>query len=115
MVERDDKGRIVAGVLNPGGRPKGCAKALRDIEETIEEFEREKGISYWKAATLIAMKLADKGNVSLLGKILDKFVGTKVEIDGSLEGSGETKIVIIRPNGDTSNTKDIPGSLPVQP
>lgn len=105
---QDEKGRFLPGNnANPGGRPKGCAKALRDIEQTIEEFEKEKGISYWKAATLIAMKLADKGNVSLLAKILDKFVGTKVNIDAVIEGGGETRIIIIRPDGHTDKAKDV--------
>lgn len=115
-VFQDEKGRFLPGNnANPGGRPKGCAKALRDIEETIEEFEKEKGISYWKAATLIAMRLADKGNVSLLSKILDKFVGTKVDIDAVVEGSGETRIIIIRPDGHTDKAKELSGQVSVQP
>lgn len=102
---RDEKGRFLPGVSgNPTGKSPGWNKAIRDIEATIEEFENEKGISYWKAATLIAMKLADKGNTTLLGKILDKFVGSKIEIDGKREGTGETRIIIIRPNGHTDNT-----------
>ena len=115
---RDAKGRFLPGVSgNPGGSI-GKNKCARDIQDAIEEFEREKGISYWKAATLIAMRLADKGNTTLLGKILDKFVGSKVEIEGIEQGAGETRIVIIRPDktdlnktddGQTDNTKTIPG------
>ena len=113
MVERDLEGKFLPGsVANPGGRPKGCAKALRDIEQTIQEFEVEKGVSYWKAATLIAIKLADKGNTTLLGKILDKFVGSKVEIEG-IENSGETRIIIVRADGHPDKTQTVSGQLPV--
>lgn len=97
MVKRDEHGRFIDGsVANPGGRPKGCAKALQDIQSAVEEFEREKGVSYWKAATLIAMKLANEGNTSLLAKILDKFVSSKIDMKGEGFGS-ETRILIIRP------------------
>lgn len=80
---------------NPGGRPKGSNKALLDIQNAITQYEAEHGVSYWTAATLIAMSLAEKGNVSLLGKILDKFVPSQVEGIGFSDG--ETKINIIYP------------------
>ena len=93
IVQRDEKGRLMPGsVLNPGGTPKASHKALKDIEDAIIEFEKEKGVSYWKAATLIAMKLANDGNTTLLSKILDKFVSSRILHEG-----GDTGIMVIMP------------------
>ena len=83
---RDEKGRFLKGVSgNPSGSLKGKNKALFEIEEAIEEFQKEKGMSYWKSATLIAIKLAHEGNTALLCKILDKFVSSKMthEVEGN--------------------------------
>lgn len=85
--KRDNKGRFVKGVSgNPGGGPKGRRTALVEIEQAIEEFKKDHGISYWKAATILAMKLAkEDGNTHLLSKIMDKFIPSKIESDLPLQ------------------------------
>ena len=96
-IKQDAKGRFLPGHSgNPGGRPSGPSKALAEIQNAIIEFEKEKGVSYWKAATLIAMKLANEGNTNLLAKILDKFVPSKILNEG-----GEQQIVYVINNGNT--------------
>jgi hypothetical protein len=82
QVLRDEGGRFVKGVSgNPSGSPKGRRTALVEIEEAIEEFQRTEGVSYWHAATVLAMKLAEKGNATLLAKLIDKFLPSKFEAD----------------------------------
>lgn len=109
--KRDAKGRFLPGLSgNPGGCPQGKNKALLDIQNAILEFEKEKGISYWKAATLIAMKLANEGNANLLGKILDKFVPSKLQA----EGFGGTFIYVIRDGENTRATSNRVGICATQ-
>lgn len=81
--KRDEKGRFLKGVSgNPGGNPYARKNALTEIAEAVDEFREQNGMSYWKAATLLALKLAkEDGNTTLLCKILDKFVANKIEIE----------------------------------
>lgn len=80
-IVRDALGRFPKGVSGcPQGPGKGYHKApFKEMQEAVEEFKNEHGMSYWKAATIIAMKLAKRGNTTLLCKILDKFIPTKME------------------------------------
>ncbi len=93
---RDEKGRFVKGASgNPGGGPKGKRTALMEIELAVEAYQKANGLSYWQAATTLAMKLAHEGNTSLLCRILDKFVPTKIEADGvGLMQVAQLKIII---------------------
>lgn len=76
------KGRFAPGFSgNPGGAPKGKRSALMEIEAAIEEYEKTEGVSYWYAATILAMALAKKGNATLLGKLMDKFLPSKLEAE----------------------------------
>ena len=78
---RDSKGRFIRGFSgNPGGNPNARKNALGEIAQAIEDFQKEHGVPYWKAATILAMKLAQNGNVTLLCKIMDKFVPSKVDL-----------------------------------
>ena len=104
-IKRDALGRFPKGVSgNPNGAPKGQRKtALLEIEEAIEEFRETHGVSYWKAATMIAMKQAkEDGNTTLLGKILDKFVPSKVVG----EGFQQAIVNIIRAESNVQRTTD---------
>ena len=100
------EGKFAPGnCANPGGRPKGTNKALEDIEKAIKDFEIENKTPYWTAATLIAMKLAYKGNTTLLQKILDKFVSSKI----MHEADENTGLIVMMPavkiDGKTMETK----------
>lgn len=79
---QDEKGRFKKGVSgNPKGQVKGFKRvAYNEMRDAIESFQEEHGVSYWKAATTIAMKHAQAGNVTLLCKIIDKFIPTKIEV-----------------------------------
>lgn len=93
QVQRDKLGRLLPGsTANPGGRPKGTAKALRDIEVAIEQYEGEHKVPYWTAATLVAMRLAKEGHTALLSKLLDKFVSSKFSHEGA-----DTAITVTMP------------------
>lgn len=79
---RGADGRFLPGVSgNPKGPGKGYRKiAYKEMEDAINAFQEEHGVSYWKAAVLLSMKLAQQGNTTLLCKVLDKFVPSKVEV-----------------------------------
>jgi len=89
-------GRFAKGCSgNPGGKPH---TALAQIKKAVADYEEKNGVGYWEAATHIAMDLAVKGNVSLLGKILDKFLPTKIQGEGIQ--SNVKQLVIIRSEDD---------------
>ncbi len=80
-VERDPKGRIIKGALNPGGRTK-------DEREVIEAL-RAKGLVLVK----LLMRAARKGNVKAIEVALDRAYGKAkqvVELGG--EGGGPVRI-----------------------
>jgi hypothetical protein len=81
-IQRDAKGRFPKGVSgHPQGPTKGYRKApYKEMDDAIAEYQAEHGTSYWKTATILALSLAQSGNVTLLCKILDKFVPTKIEV-----------------------------------
>jgi len=82
QVLRDKGGKFVKGNSgNPGGGPKGRRTALAEIEQAIEGYEQREGVGYWNAATILAMTLAEKGNATLLGKLMDKFLPSKLEAE----------------------------------
>ena len=113
ILSRDKKGRFIKGVSgNPLGGPKGKYTALQQIQEAIEQLEQEKGVGYWTAAARIAMREANKGNTTLLGKILDKFVATKQEVSGNVTGTG-THITLVIPEKGVSRIGDKVKSISV--
>ncbi len=79
---RDERGHFLPGVSgNPKGPGKGYRKiAYKEMEDAINAFQEEHGVSYWKAAVLLSIKLAQAGNTTLLCKVLDKFIPSKVEV-----------------------------------
>lgn len=101
MAVRDDKGRFLKGISgNPKGPGRGYKKvAYREMEDAINSFQEEHGVSYWKAAVLLSMKLARQGNTALICKVLDKFVPSKIEVYE--DDAPESLPFIIR--GPTSN------------
>jgi hypothetical protein len=81
-ARQDEKGRFLPGVRqNPDGPKPGYRQsAYKEMDKAIAEYQEEHGCSYWKAAVVMAMQLAQKGNVTLLCKVIDKFCPTKIEI-----------------------------------
>lgn len=75
VILRDDKGRFPKGVSgNPGGPGKGFRKpSLVEMEKGIKKFEKLNKKEYWAQIPILAMELAEKGNVTLLLKVIDKF------------------------------------------
>jgi len=80
--ERNSKGQFVRGCSgNPGGGPRKKRTATMEIAAGVREFERVNGVPYWHAATLLAMQQAQRGNCTLLGKLMDKILPTKYEAE----------------------------------
>lgn len=103
QAKRDSKGHFLKGVSgNPGGNPNARRTAINEIAAAIEAYRDENGKTYWEAATEIAMKLAkEDGNVSLLCKIMDKFIPTKIE--SQEENSVEKILPIVKLYADSRN------------
>jgi hypothetical protein len=83
---RDEAGRFLPGVSgNPGGARKGKRTAMQEIEQAVEDYEKETGKGYWYTLAILGMKLAqEKGNTSLLAKILDKFLASLDRVDANV-------------------------------
>ena len=87
---------------NPGGGLHARKTALGEIAKAIDEFQKEHGVPYWKAATILAMKLAQGGNTTLLCKVMDKFVPSKIE---ESEDDIPIKLPIVRLYGSGPETR----------
>ncbi len=86
---RDEKGRIVSGVLNPAGKPKGAKHLTTKLFEALENMTKD-GKSY--SDLLIQRILNDaivKGNSSMIHMIMNYVDGMPQQgID--LTSNGET-------------------------
>ena len=90
---------------NPGGGPKGRRTALVEMDEAIREFQKEHGINYWKATTILAMKLArEDKNTTLLCKVMDKFLPSKSSISSEDASGNSVPLVVYMPEVKESAT-----------
>ena len=85
QVPRDKGGKFLRGVSgNPGGKPKGRHDALIEIDREIAAFQKREGISFWRAVTRLAYKLAvERGRTELLRTLLDKYLPSKYDVEAS--------------------------------
>lgn len=84
----------------PGGKPKGVKHkyAFLAMKEAIEEFHEQHGVTYWQATITLAMKHAQAGNVTLLCKVLDKFVPTMVDVSVEEDAPESLPFMVLGPN-----------------
>lgn len=115
-VVRDEKGRIVSGVLNPKGKSVGTKSFETDFDEAVDELAKENGMSRSEARKLllkVAFKQAKDGNYSFFKDIHDRIYGqakATVEHSGDLVISGAremaSKLQDILKDEDNGETKE---------
>lgn len=100
IVERDDKGRVISGVLNPNGRPKGAKNFSTIFDEAIKEIADTNGIpveQVEKDLLKMALKSAREGNYNYFKDLMDRRYGqARQKIDMGLDDDiQEIKIEIV--------------------
>lgn len=90
-VVRDEKGRIVGGVLNPIGHPKGQRNFAADFDEVVKEIAKLNKITIndaRKQLLKVAYVEAKKGNYCYSKDIFDRYYGKakeNIEIEAKVE------------------------------
>ena len=101
LVVRDENGRVVSGVLNPTGKPKGTLSFSTLLDKAIREIATANSVdpeSIESDLLKMALKMAREGNYQFFKDLMDRKYGqAKQKIDMGLdEDIKEIKVEIVK-------------------